>query len=37
MGEWQYCVGTAEGRGKSLDNYRVDPSIRVIEIFEIKG
>jgi hypothetical protein len=32
MGERQYCVGTAEGRGKSLDKYRV-----VIEISEIKG
>jgi hypothetical protein len=29
--------GTVEGRGKSLDKYRVDPSVRVIAIFEIKG
>jgi hypothetical protein len=35
-GREQYCAGTVEGRDKSLDKYPIDPSVRVIEISEIR-
>jgi hypothetical protein len=36
MGERYFCVGTSDCSGEGLDRYRVDESVRSVEISEIR-